>query len=313
MLPFRCVVLIFGGVTDGLPPDVYSLVNHHRVAKDIWDRVKLLMQGTSLAKQEREFQKNTKFLNYLSSEWSKLITDVKLARDLHTTNYDQLHAYLQQHEIHANEIRITRERYQDPLTLVANQHPSSYPYHQAPYNTPAPMTNPQYSQQFSQTAHQLYSHAPMTNPYDANYHLQTSSNPINQATIQDGRFTVQQVQGRQVQNNACNGAQGNAAGMVRNNAGHGKNDAFQFEDLDAYDLDCKDISSTKAVLMANLSSCNSDVVSEVPYTKHYQPKLINDHVQEMQYSEQPYIDEIADNEITSDSNIILYFQYLLES
>ncbi|GJR71562.1 hypothetical protein Tco_0083927 [Tanacetum coccineum] len=146
-----------------------------------------------------------------------------------------------------------------------------------------------------------------------NNQLRTSSNPINQATIQDGRFTVQQVQGRQVQNNACNGAQGNAAGMVRNNAGHGKNAAFQFEDLDAYDLDCKDISSAKAVLMANLSSCNSDVVSEVPYTKHYQPKLINDHVQEMQYSEQPYIDEIADNEITSDSNIILYFQYLLES
>ncbi|GJU46194.1 hypothetical protein Tco_1203460 [Tanacetum coccineum] len=36
----------------GLPPDVYSLVNHHRVTKDIWDRVKLLIQGTSLTKQE---------------------------------------------------------------------------------------------------------------------------------------------------------------------------------------------------------------------------------------------------------------------
>nr|GEY40328.1 hypothetical protein [Tanacetum cinerariifolium] len=28
----------------GLPPDVYSLVNHHNVAKQILDRVKLLMQ-----------------------------------------------------------------------------------------------------------------------------------------------------------------------------------------------------------------------------------------------------------------------------
>ncbi|GJW21873.1 hypothetical protein Tco_0032495 [Tanacetum coccineum] len=35
----------------GLPPDVYSLVNHHRVAKDIWDRVKLLIQGTPLTKK----------------------------------------------------------------------------------------------------------------------------------------------------------------------------------------------------------------------------------------------------------------------
>ncbi|GKB36799.1 hypothetical protein Tco_0881741 [Tanacetum coccineum] len=41
-------------VLQGLPPDVYSLVNHHKVSKDIWDRVKLLMQGTSLSKQERE-------------------------------------------------------------------------------------------------------------------------------------------------------------------------------------------------------------------------------------------------------------------
>ncbi|GKE67327.1 putative reverse transcriptase domain-containing protein [Tanacetum coccineum] len=39
-------------VLQGLLPDVYSLVNHHRVAKDIWDIVKLLIQGTSLTKQE---------------------------------------------------------------------------------------------------------------------------------------------------------------------------------------------------------------------------------------------------------------------
>ncbi|GJY25095.1 hypothetical protein Tco_0399821 [Tanacetum coccineum] len=41
-------------VLQGLSPDVYALVNHYKVAKDIWDRVKLLMQGTSLSKQERE-------------------------------------------------------------------------------------------------------------------------------------------------------------------------------------------------------------------------------------------------------------------
>ncbi|GJU42185.1 hypothetical protein Tco_1195142 [Tanacetum coccineum] len=30
---------------NGLPADIYSLVNHHRVAKDLWERVQLLMQG----------------------------------------------------------------------------------------------------------------------------------------------------------------------------------------------------------------------------------------------------------------------------
>nr|GEW33577.1 retrovirus-related Pol polyprotein from transposon TNT 1-94 [Tanacetum cinerariifolium] len=41
-------------VFQGLPPDVYSLVNHHKVSKEIWDRVKLFMQGTSLSKQEHK-------------------------------------------------------------------------------------------------------------------------------------------------------------------------------------------------------------------------------------------------------------------
>ncbi|GJQ89964.1 hypothetical protein Tco_0001103 [Tanacetum coccineum] len=41
-------------ILQGLPVDIYSHVNHHRVAKDLWERVQLLMQGTSLTKQERE-------------------------------------------------------------------------------------------------------------------------------------------------------------------------------------------------------------------------------------------------------------------
>nr|GEV37499.1 hypothetical protein [Tanacetum cinerariifolium] len=41
-----------------------------------------------------------------------------------------------------------------------------------------------------------------------------------------------------------------------------ENSAFQTEDLDAYDSDCDDLSSAKAVLMANLSSCDPEVLSE---------------------------------------------------
>ncbi|GJR94120.1 hypothetical protein Tco_0266294 [Tanacetum coccineum] len=36
-----------------------------------------------------QFQVNTKFLNSLPSEWSKFVTNVKLVKDLHTTNFDQ--------------------------------------------------------------------------------------------------------------------------------------------------------------------------------------------------------------------------------
>ncbi|GKG06059.1 hypothetical protein Tco_0326145, partial [Tanacetum coccineum] len=31
-------------ILQGLPADIYSLINHHKVAKDLWERVQLLMQ-----------------------------------------------------------------------------------------------------------------------------------------------------------------------------------------------------------------------------------------------------------------------------
>ncbi|GJZ70659.1 retrovirus-related pol polyprotein from transposon TNT 1-94 [Tanacetum coccineum] len=57
-------------------------------------------------------------------EWSKFITDVKLAKDMHNTNFDHLHAYLRQHKAHANEVSLTRERFPDPIALVANTYNS---------------------------------------------------------------------------------------------------------------------------------------------------------------------------------------------
>nr|GEZ90252.1 hypothetical protein [Tanacetum cinerariifolium] len=38
-------------ILHGLPPDVYALINHQEAAKDIWDRVKLLMKGNELSYQ----------------------------------------------------------------------------------------------------------------------------------------------------------------------------------------------------------------------------------------------------------------------
>ncbi|GJT12355.1 hypothetical protein Tco_0859397 [Tanacetum coccineum] len=113
-----CDIKALNIILQGLPTEIYALVSQHRIAKDLWEKIKLLMQGTSLTKQEREF--NTKFLNTLSDEWSKFVTNVKLVKDLHTTNVDQLHAYLEQHERHANEVRLMHEHKSDPLALVAS-------------------------------------------------------------------------------------------------------------------------------------------------------------------------------------------------
>nr|GEU34181.1 ribonuclease H-like domain-containing protein [Tanacetum cinerariifolium] len=63
------------------------------------------------------FQVNTQFLNSLPPEWSKFVTDVKIVKDLHTTNFDQLHAYLEQHELQENEVCLLRER-DDPIACL---------------------------------------------------------------------------------------------------------------------------------------------------------------------------------------------------
>ncbi|GKC06547.1 hypothetical protein Tco_0998157 [Tanacetum coccineum] len=41
-------------ILQGLPPEVYALVSNHKVAKELWERIQLLMQRTLLTKQERE-------------------------------------------------------------------------------------------------------------------------------------------------------------------------------------------------------------------------------------------------------------------
>ncbi|GJZ24506.1 hypothetical protein Tco_0561965 [Tanacetum coccineum] len=99
-----------------------------------------------------------------------------------------------------------------------------------------------------------------------NNQLRTYSNPRNQATIHDGRVTVQQVQRRHGQSFAGTRTKGNATSLGETmqlvRQGLLSVITARADDLDAYDSDCDDISSKKIVLMANLSS-DSDILSEM--------------------------------------------------
>ncbi|GKA21320.1 hypothetical protein Tco_0701309 [Tanacetum coccineum] len=123
-------------ILQGLSADIYSFERDCKLY-DVFDKFTHI-KGESLHKyylrftqlindmniynmKMEQFQVNTKFLNSLPPKWSKFVTDVKVVKDLHTTNFDQLHAYLEQHKLYANEVRLLRERNQDPLAFVANQ------------------------------------------------------------------------------------------------------------------------------------------------------------------------------------------------
>nr|GEU99812.1 hypothetical protein [Tanacetum cinerariifolium] len=175
---------------------------------------------------------NTKFLNTLLPEWSKFMIDVKVLRDQHTTNVNQLHIYLGQHEYHGNEYGLpyhsshyasqARSSTHLSITYPSNDFQSSVnhnvynPSSSNPQVEYAPVVHQQYD--FSQPKIRLvvpvfqkdddpidvinhmmsFLTAVVTSRYPPiNIQLRTSSNPRQQATINNERVTIQPIQGRQ--------------------------------------------------------------------------------------------------------------------
>ncbi|GKC15504.1 hypothetical protein Tco_1012286 [Tanacetum coccineum] len=94
-------------ILQGVPTYVYALVSHHRESmSQYYHRFAQLINDMHIYQMRlQQFQVNSKFLNSLLPEWSKFVIDVKLVKDLHVTNFDQLFiAHLEHHEAHANEI-----------------------------------------------------------------------------------------------------------------------------------------------------------------------------------------------------------------
>ncbi|GJX71020.1 retrovirus-related pol polyprotein from transposon TNT 1-94 [Tanacetum coccineum] len=425
-------------ILQGLPPEVYALVSNHRIAKELWEIIQLLMQGTSLTKQEREcklydefdkfaykkgeklcdfylrfllllndiniynvkleqFQVNTKFLNTLPPEWSKFVTDVKLSPQYGSPYHSQQYSNNQS----STPLSITypSNDYQSSVHHNVYSLPSSIP--QIEY---APTVNQQQQQpEFSPLNlglivlvfkqgddsinainHMMSFLSPVvTSRYPTtNNQLRNSSNPRQQATINDGRVTLQPVQGRKIsfsmgtcstytpgENGSnsgkqrtdicynCKGeghmskqctkpkrkwddswfkdkvllvqAQANGqilhekelafladSGIAEGQATHTvitHNAAYQADDLDAYDSDCDELNTAKVALMANLSHYGSDALAEVHNTNNVDNNTINQAIQAMPSSKQLSVVNQSETEITSDSNIIPYSQYMTES
>ncbi|GKC29815.1 hypothetical protein Tco_1037109 [Tanacetum coccineum] len=91
------------------------------------------------------------------------------------------------------------------------------------------------------------------------------------------------------------------------------NVAYQADDFDAYDFDCDELNTAKVALMSNLSHYGSDALSEVHNHDNVNNDMTNQVVHAMSSSEQSNVVNSSETKITSDSNIIPYSQYLIES
>nr|GEZ17445.1 hypothetical protein [Tanacetum cinerariifolium] len=339
-----CDVKATNIILQGLPPEVYALERECKIydefdkfayrkgetLHDYYLRFSLLLNDMNMYNMKlKQFQVNTKFLNTLPSEWSKFVTNVKLVRDLHTTNVDQLYAYLGQHKYHDNEliknhsldkrltdlmkmslVRQTKEcdmmlhmEKSDMLMLVDEIEVGDMTTNDVDKVSCSTdvVKSRQVDLMFAHASillhyHDTYVGQVVTLRYPAtNNQLRTSSNPRQQETINNGRVTIQPIQGRQSSMSVgssrpftsgsggasrkqrvivCYNYKGFAGGGVGILADPGtaesssnqtvvtNNAAYQADDLDAYDSDCDELNSVKISLMANLSHYGSDNLAE---------------------------------------------------
>nr|GEZ43416.1 reverse transcriptase domain-containing protein [Tanacetum cinerariifolium] len=294
--------------------------------RDFYLRFSLLLNDMNMYNMKLEqFQVKKKFLNTLSPEWSKFVTDVKLVRDLHTTNIDQLHAYLGQHEYHANE--------QQASTYQTSPYATSYHtpqfVSQGPSSSNLSISYPvnDTSSTVNHNAYMASSSAPQIDYAPMVHHSSEYSPPKTRLVctkpkrkrdtewFKDKVLLVQaQANGQVLKEEELDfladpdmAESSSSQNVVTTNA------AYQADDLDAYDSNCDELNSAKIALMANLSHYGSDNLADVNNQDNRANHLIHQEMQVPTTSEQSTILTQSNTEITSDSNIISYSQYTNES
>nr|GEZ17346.1 hypothetical protein [Tanacetum cinerariifolium] len=232
-----------------------------------------------------KLQLNSKFVNNMLPEWGRYVTAVKLNRGLRDSNYDQLYAYLKQHETHAKENKMILERFSkptvDPLALLSNvsnlQHYSPSSSASSSTQVPPPLA------ESSSSAKDLIENltntlALLTQSYrtfllQTKNQLRTSSNAGNQATGTSYETVLNQSDHRTLNTSKINVADAD----TRKWSSFGRRAA---DDCDAFDSDVDEAPTTQTMFIANLSSADpvtdeaepsydSDILSEVPDYEHY--------------------------------------------
>nr|GEX17780.1 hypothetical protein [Tanacetum cinerariifolium] len=70
-----------------LPKDIYTFINHYTDAKDIWDNVKMLLEGSKLTKEDQESQLYNDFEHFRQTQRETIHTYyvrfAKLINDMH--------------------------------------------------------------------------------------------------------------------------------------------------------------------------------------------------------------------------------------
>nr|GEX21619.1 uncharacterized mitochondrial protein AtMg00810-like [Tanacetum cinerariifolium] len=117
----------------GLPNDIYSLIDSNKTAKDLWDALERQMRGSEYVINDLKkcgYKKdncelNYKFLNNLQPEWKQYGTLMRQTKNLMDINIDALYNILKQNQGDVNDALGYKKKVvmvtSDPLALVAEK------------------------------------------------------------------------------------------------------------------------------------------------------------------------------------------------
>ncbi|GJX45228.1 hypothetical protein Tco_0261904 [Tanacetum coccineum] len=146
-----CDIKAINIILQGLPTEIYALVSQHRIAKDLWEKIKLLMQGTSFTKQERECKLYDEFdkFTYKKGEslheyylrFTLLLNDMNLYKmplEQFQVNTKFLNTLPDEWSKFVTDVKFVKDLHTtnvDPLALVAYHQITQSPYqtHQHTY------------------------------------------------------------------------------------------------------------------------------------------------------------------------------------
>nr|GEV47017.1 hypothetical protein [Tanacetum cinerariifolium] len=286
-----------------IPPEVYALVSTYKVAKELWERIQMLMQGTSLTKQERECKLYDEFDKFVYRK-GETLRDFYLKFSLLLNDMNMYNMKLEQFQVNTKYLNTLPPEWMNDISSTVN-HNAYMASSSAPQIDYAPMVH--HSSEFSSPETRLV--VPV---------FQKCTKPKRKRDAEwfkDKVLLVQaQVNGQVLQEEELEFlADPGTAESSSNQNVVTTNAAYQADDLDAYDSDCDELNSIKITLMANLSHYGSDNLAEVNNQDNKTNHLIHQEMQVPSTSEQSTILTQSNTEITSDSNIISYSQYMNKS
>nr|GEY77087.1 hypothetical protein [Tanacetum cinerariifolium] len=124
-----CDVKATNIILQGLPPKVYALVSTYKVTKELWERIQMLMQGTSLMKQERECKLYDEFDKF-SYRKGESLRDFYLRFSLLLNDMNIYNIKLEQFQVNTkflNTLPLEWSKFVTDVKLYASQDPSSTP------------------------------------------------------------------------------------------------------------------------------------------------------------------------------------------